>query len=183
MALVKTKKRRASGKSESSCIGTVGTAVSDDAMERLAKLMADAPTLKKLHGTEWEIHALKPGTQWLIAEEACKVVKKEGLAAGDVLKEFSLNLPSICRALTLALLNDKRKIYGEEYTQVYDTLMWGEYRMEEWSVLLMEIISMLDVDFFFASTAVIETIRQRTLGRKETMRELKQLQQGLHGAR
>lgn len=183
MALIKAQKSWKENAHPAPRAGAVGSTISDEAMERLAKLMSDTPTLKKLHGTEWEIRALKPGTQWLIAEEACKVVKKENLAAGDVLKEFAKNLPSVCRALTLALLNDKGKIYGEEYTQVYDTLMWGEYRMEDWSALLMEVVSLLDVDFFFASTAVIETVRQRTLGRKETMRELRQLQQGLHGGK
>ena len=44
--------------------------LSDAAMERLAQIMNDSPTIVKLQGTEWEIRALKPGTQWMIAEEA-----------------------------------------------------------------------------------------------------------------
>ena len=43
--------------------------LSDAAMERLAQIMNDSPTIVKLQGTEWEIRALKPGTQWMIAEK------------------------------------------------------------------------------------------------------------------
>ena len=42
--------------------------LSDDAMARLAQVMNDSQTIVKLQGTEWEIKALKPGTQWLVAE-------------------------------------------------------------------------------------------------------------------
>lgn len=146
---------------------------SDEAMDKLARLMNDSPTLKKLHGTEWEIRSLRPGTQWLIAEEACKVVKGENLAAGDVIKEFATEMPSVCRVLTLALLNDKERIYGDEYARVYDLLMWGEYTIRDWVALLFEVLQLIDVDFFFASTSVIETIRQNTLERKKTMKELR----------
>lgn len=152
---------------------TPQTPVTDDTMARLARLMNDSPTMKKLHGTEWEIHALKPGTQWLIAEEACKIVDRENMAMGDVLKQFALNLPSVCRTLTLALLNDKQRIGSDEYRDVYDLLMWGEYDMKDWAVLLAEILNLVDVDFFFASTNVVKTLRQNTLGRKTTMEEQK----------
>ena len=67
--------------------------LSDAAMERLAQIMNDSPTIVKLQGTEWEIRALKPGTQWMIAEEACKIVKGENLSMGDVIKEFAINIP------------------------------------------------------------------------------------------
>lgn len=152
---------------------TPQTPVTDDAMARLAQLMNDSPTMMKLHGTEWEIHALKPGTQWLIAEETCKIVDRENMAMGDVLKQFAVNLPSVCRTLTLALLNDKRRINSDEYQQVYETLMWGEYDMKDWAVLLAEILNLVDVDFFFASTNVVKTLRRNTLDRKITTEEQK----------
>lgn len=152
---------------------TPKTPVTDDAMARLAQLMNDSPTMMKLHGTEWEIHALKPGTQWLIAEEACKIVAQENMAMGDVLKQFAVNLPSVCRVLTLALLNDKGRIHSDEYKQVYETLMWGEYEMKDWAVLLAEILNLVDVDFFFASTSVVKTLRRNTLDRKTTTEEQK----------
>ena len=37
--------------------------LSDAAMERLAQIMNDSPTIVKLQGTEWKIKALKPGAQ------------------------------------------------------------------------------------------------------------------------
>lgn len=175
MAVYRAKKSKQTvekEKKENSVI-TPKTPVSDNSMARLARLMNDSPTMMKLHGTEWEIHALKPGTQWLIAEEACKIVDMENMAMGDVLKQFAVNLPSVCRTLTLALLNDKQRIHGEEYKEVYELLMWGEYDMKDWAVLLAEILNLVDVDFFFASTNVVKTLRRNTLDRKMTMEEQK----------
>lgn len=151
---------------------TPTSSLSDEAMEKLAQIMNDSPTIVKLNNTEWRIHALKPGTQWLIAEEACKIVKKEKMSMGDVIKEFSLNLPSVARVITLALLNDKEAIYGEDYQKIYDQLLWGDYEVKDWATLLVEILNLIDVDFFFASTNVIQTIRTQALGRKKQAAEL-----------
>ena len=148
---------------------TPSTPISDEAMEALARLMNDSPTVKKLHGTEWEIHALKPGAQWLIAEEAQKIVKKEKMSMGDVIKEMAANIPSVARILTIALLNDKAKINGEEYDKVYDTLLWGEYTQRDWAELLFEVMKLIDVDFFLANTNAVQTLRETTLGRKMTV--------------
>lgn len=146
--------------------------LSDKAMERLAQIMNDSPTIVKLQGTQWEIHALKPGTQWLIAEEACKLIKKEKLSMGDVIKEFALSLPSVARVITLALLNDKERIKSDEYQRIYDQLLWGDCDIKDWATLLIEILNLLDVDFFFASTNVIQTVRNQTLTRKRQAAEL-----------
>lgn len=175
MAVYRAKKSKQTiekEKKENSVV-TPKTPVSDNSMARLARLMNDSPTMMKLHGTEWEIHALKPGTQWLIAEEACKIVDRENMAMGDVLKQFAVNLPSVCRTLTLALLNDKQRIHSEEYKEVYELLMWGEYNIRDWAVLLMEILNLINVDFFFASTNVVKTLRRNALDRKMTMEEQK----------
>ena len=51
--------------------------VSEESMRRLSQIMNDSPTLYKLGNTEWRITALKPATQWLIAEEACKVITND----------------------------------------------------------------------------------------------------------
>lgn len=158
-------KRQAQGITEPS------SPLSDEAIEKLARLMNDSPTVVKLKGTEWSVHALKPGTQWLIAEEACKIAKGENLSMGDVIKEFARNLPSVARVITLALLNDKERIGSEEYQKVYDQLLWGDYDIKDWATLLVEILNLLDVDFFFASTSAIETVRQQTLARKKQARE------------
>lgn len=145
--------------------------LSDEAIERLARLMNDSPTIVKLKDTQWQIRALKPGTQWLIAEEACKLVKGEKMSMGDVIKEFATNLGSVARVITLALLNNKSRIESDEYNQVYDQLMWGDYDIKDWATLLVEILNLLDVDFFFASTNVIATVRQQVLTRKKQAQE------------
>lgn len=146
--------------------------LSDEAMARLAKLMSNSPSLLALGGTEWEIRALKPGTQWQIAEEACKMIKKEKMSMGDVIKEFASNLPSVARVITLALLNDKERIYSDEYQTVFDLLMWGNLNMDNWITLIVEILNLLDVDFFFASTNAVQTFRNQALGRKTQAAEL-----------
>ena len=50
--------------------------VSDEAQNRLAEILADAPTMEKLAGTEWEMRPLRMGTQYLIVQEVCKVNKE-----------------------------------------------------------------------------------------------------------
>ena len=147
--------------------------ISDESMARLAQLMNDTPTIVKLYGTEWQITSLKAGTQWLIAEEACKVVEKENMSMGDVIKQFAVNMPSVCRVLTLALLNDKEKIYGKQYDEVYEMLMWGDFKIKDWAMFLSEILNLIDVDFFFASINAVKTLRQNTLDRKTTREEQK----------
>ena len=152
---------------------TPQTPISDETMARLAQLMNDTPTIVKLYGTEWQITSLKAGTQWLIAEEACKVVEKENMSMGDVIKQFAVNMPSVCRVLTLALLNDKEKIYGKQYDEVYEMLMWGDFKIKDWAMFLSEILNLIDVDFFFASINAVKTLRQNTLDRKTTREEQK----------
>lgn len=154
--------------------------VSLDSMERLAKVMNDSPTLVKLAGTEFAITALKPGTQWLIAEESCKIQKAEKGNMIDIIKQYSISLPSVVRVITLAILNDrdrifsdyKRKIYSEEFEAVYETIMWSESQ-EYWIGLLVEIMDLLSLDFFFQTTQSIATIRQMALGVKKMKGEQK----------
>lgn len=144
-----------------------------EAMERLAEIMNNSSRKVRLGGTEWEIKALKPGTQWLIAEESVKIQKSESSNFSDVIKQFAINIPSVVRVITLALLNDKDKIYDkDEYQSVYDTVMW-ETQQEEWIPLLVEIMNMLSLDCFFDSTNAIAILREMALGRKKTMKEQK----------
>ena len=149
-------------------------------MEKLAKVMNDTPTVVKMSKTEFPITALKPGTQWLIAEESCKILKAEKGNFADVIKQFSVNIPSVVRVITLAILNDKDRIfsnyknreYSEEYTSIYETIMW-ETKQENWIGLVVEIINMLSMDYFFQVTNAIAIIREMALGRKMTMEEQK----------
>lgn len=154
--------------------------VSIDSMERLAKVMNDTPTIVKMNNTEFAITALKPGTQWLIAEESCKIMKAEQGNFKDVIKQFAINVPSVVHVITLAILNDKNRIfkdytrreYSEEYHAIYDTIMW-ETSPDNWLSLLVEIMNMLSMDYFFQSTNAIAMIRDAALGRKMKMEELK----------
>lgn len=145
--------------------------VSDDAMERLAQVMCDSPSLVKLANAGWEVRALKPAVQWRIAKIACEIHKVESATYGDVLKGFAVNLPAVCEVITLALLNDKKRI-DEEYDTVYDMLMW-ESNPSEWANVLLEILNLQDIGFFLQITQVTEIFRQSTLQRKRTMEELK----------
>lgn len=149
-------------------------------MERLAKVMNDTPTIVKMSNTEFAITALKPGTQWLIAEESCKIMKAEQGNFKDVIKQFAVNIPSVVHVITLAILNNKNRIfedyksrkYSEEYQSVYDTIMW-ETSPDNWLSLLVEIMNMLSMDYFFQSTNAVAMIREAALGRKMKMEELK----------
>lgn len=151
-----------------------------ESMERLAKVMNDSPTLIKLGKTEFSITALKPGTQWLIAEESCSILKAEKGNMTDVIKQFSLNIPSVVKILTLAILNDKDKIFedvknkkfSDEYHSVYDTIMW-ETNPDNWMSLLVEVMNMLSLEYFFQTTNAIAMIREMALGRKMKMEERK----------
>ena len=154
--------------------------ISVDAMQRLAEIMNDTPTVMKMGKTEFAITALKPGTQWLIAEESCKIMKAEQGNFKDVIKQFSVNIPSVVHVITLAILNDKNRIfddyksrkYSEEYQSVYETIMW-ETNPDNWLSLLVEIMNMLSMDYFFQSTNAVAMIREAALGRKMKMEELK----------
>lgn len=149
-------------------------------MERLAKVMNDSPTVAKMGKTEFKITALKPGTQWLIAEESCKILKAEKGNMNDVIRQFSVNIPSVVKVITLAILNDKDRIFkdsrkkefSDEFHSMYETIMW-ETNQESWLSLLVEIMNMLSMEYFFQSTNAIAMIREMALGRKTKMEEQK----------
>lgn len=154
---------------------------SDEAMEKLVRVMTDAPTIVKLADIGWPVTALKPAVQWEIAKAACDVRRKENATYGDVLMGLSANLPNIVRIVTLALLNDKKRI-EEEYDRVYDTLMW-ESNPSEWATLLYEVLQLIDVGFFFQITDVVETFRQIVLQKKTMMSEQLSSYREQHGAK
>ena len=142
---------------------------SDEAIEKLARVMTDAPSIVKLAGIGWNITALKPAVQWEIAKLACDIKREEKASFGDVLRGLSTNLPAIIRIVTLALLNDKKRI-EEEYDRVYDTLMW-ESNPSEWANLLYEVLQLIDVGFFFQITDAVEMFRQLVLQKRTMMDE------------
>ena len=162
----------------------------EDAMERLAQVMNDSPTLVKLGEAGFSITALKPATQWLIAEEAIKIQKAEKANFADVIKQFATSYQSVITVLTLAILNDRDRIYknprtkefSDEYFTVRDTIEW-ETNPKYWMNLLVEVINLLSLDFFFNVTDSIMVLKEMALKRKMTMKELKSSQVVQNGVR
>ena len=142
--------------------------------ERLAEILNDSPRLVSLNGTEWEIRALRMGTQYLIAQEVIKINMTENASFGDVVNQFAINIPSVLKILTLALLNDKNKIFkgGDEksgfselYDATYNTLEW-ECNVSEFGHILLETLQLLDTSFFMESCRIVEMFRVATTARK-----------------
>lgn len=155
--------------------------VSLDSQERLAEILSDSPRLVSLNGTEWEIRALRMGTQYLIAQEVIKINKVENANFGDVVKQFAVNIPSVLKILTFALLNDKNKIfkdgnekegYSELYEDTYNTLSW-ECNVSEFGNILLETLQLLDTSFFMESCRIVEMFRVATTARRTTTKEQK----------
>ena len=156
--------------------------VSLDSQARLAEILNDSPRLVSLAGTEWEVRTLRQKVQWLIAEEVIKINKLEESAGySDIIKQFAYNMPSVVKVITLALLNDRYKIfengvesngYSELYKATYDTVSW-DGKTEEYGQLLVEILQLLDISFFMESHRILELFRASTMARKTTMVERK----------
>ena len=155
--------------------------VSLEAQERLAEILTDSPRLVSLNGTEWEIKALRMGTQYLIAQEVIKINKVENATYGDVVKQFAINMPSVLKVLTLALLNDKNKIFkdgnenegfSELYEATYNTLAW-ECEVSEFGNILLETLQLLDTSFFMEATHIVEMFKVATTARRTTTKEQK----------
>lgn len=155
--------------------------VSLESQERLAEIMNDSPRLVSLNGTEWEIKALRMGTQWLISKKCIEVAKAENATFGDIIKQFTTNIPSVVEVLVLALLNDKKKIYkdGDEgngfsdlYYATYNTLMW-DCKVEQFGDIFLSVLQMLDVSFFMESCRILEIFRESTMARKNQSLEQK----------
>lgn len=136
---------------------------------RLAEILNDTPRTIKLGDREFKIKALRPGVQWLLAEEACKIAKN-GESFMDLIKQFAVNAPAIAKCICLAILNDKDKINGKEYQDLYDFIAW-ETDPSEWIGVLVEVLQMLDISFFFTSLSVVDNFRQ-TMKKKTDIRSL-----------
>lgn len=159
----------------------VASEVSLESQERLAEILNDSPRLVSLNGTEWEIRALRMGTQYLIAQEVIKINKVENANFGDIVKQFAVNIPSVLKILTFALLNDKNKIFkdgnenegfSELYEATYNTLAW-ECEVSEFGNILLETLQLLDVSFFTQATHIVEMFKTATTARRTTTKEQK----------
>lgn len=135
-----------------------------DAMMRLAEVMNDTEQTIRLGDREFKVKALRMGTQWLVAQEACKIAKA-GESFTDVIKQFATNMPAVARVLCLIVLNDKDKINGKEYDDLYDYIMW-EVPKNEWIEVLVKCMQMLDLQFFFLLTGAIDNFRTLTMTKR-----------------
>lgn len=151
-----------------------------ESQARLAEILNDSPRIIALNGTEWEIRALRMGTQWLIAQKCIEIAKADSSSFGDVIKQFSVNIPAVLDVVTLMLLNDKNKIFknGNEssgYSDLYyatrNTLEW-ECDVTQFGNILFEALSMLSVDFFYNALTVLDTYRANVTERKRMMTKI-----------
>lgn len=137
-----------------------------DAQLRLAEIMNDTPREITLGGRTFSIKALRPGTQYLIAQEAAKIAKASE-SFSDLVRQFAENIPSIIRCLTLAILNDKKKIYdAKQYKSLSDFIEW-ETNPNQWLSVLVEVMQMLDMNAFFLLTSQVDLFREITLTKKK----------------
>ena len=150
--------------------------VSDESQNRLAEILADAPSIEKFAGTEWEMRPLRFGTQYLIVNEVCKINKEESATYGDVLKCLLVQIPVTCRVLTLALLNDKNKIYqngdanqgfSRLFKRTYDTILWEADR-NDLAKIMLDCLQMVDVSFFTEALGMLQIFRAQVTEKKRT---------------
>ena len=145
-----------------------------ESQERLAEILNDSPRLISLNGTEWEIRSLRVGTQWLICKKCIEVAKVENANFGDIVKQFAVNIPAVVEVLTLALLNDKKRIfdsgvesngYSNEFKATFDTLMW-DCKTETFGQIFLETLQLIDISFFMESHRMLHIFREMTMTRK-----------------
>lgn len=144
-----------------------------EAQERLVEILTDSPRIVSLNGSEWAIKALRMGTQYLIAKKVIEIKRAEDNTFGDIIHQFAVNIPAVIEVITLALLNDKNKIFkdgvdGGEYSELYEatyqTLMW-ECKVEDFGNLLLEILQLIDTNFFMESCRILEMFKMSTTAR------------------
>ena len=153
--------------------------VSEEAQDRLAAILADAPSVEKFGGTEWEMRPLRYGTQYLIVEEVCKMNKAESATYGDVLKCMLTYIPSTCKVLTLALLNDKGLIYqngdvnqgfSKLFNKTYNTILWDADK-NDLAKIMLDCMAMLDVNFFMGALDMLQIFRAIVTEKKRTRKK------------
>lgn len=159
--------------------------VSDEAQNRLADILADAPSIVKFVGTEWEVRPLRMGTQYLIAHEICQLHRMEHDKYDDALLGLEASIPSIAKMITLVLLNDKNKIFqnGDHnqgfsrlFKRTYDTVLWNAER-NEMGDLFKECILLLDVSFFMEALVIFQSLQQEITRKKRTRTKIRKVEQ------
>lgn len=152
-----------------------------ESQERLVEILNDSPRLASLNGTEYEIRALRMGTQYLIAQEVIKINKADSATYGDIVKQFSVNIPSVVKVITLCILNDKNRIYkdgleyngfSDEFNALYETIMW-EGNLNEYGNILLECLQMLDISTFMTALDILSVFKASVTKKREMMKGLK----------
>lgn len=153
--------------------------VSLEAQEKLVEILNDSPHFVALNDTEYEVRALRMGTQYLIAQEVIKINKVENANFGDIVKQFAVNIPSVVKVIVLCLLNDKNRIYkdgiehkgmSDEYNALYETIMW-EGNINDYGNLLLECLQMLDISVFMQALDILSVFKSSVTMKREMMKE------------
>jgi hypothetical protein len=87
---------------------------------KFAEMMNNTPKSIQLGDKVYQITALKPGTQWLIAEESCKIAKAEQTFT-DLIKQYAVNKPSVARCTIFsvnATMNCTKKFFGKRTVKI-----------------------------------------------------------------
>ena len=117
----------------------------------------------------------------MFSDDVKSIAKVENANFGDIVKQFAINMPAILEVLTLALLNDRHKIfkdgnerngYSDLYYATFDTLKW-ECNVETFGNIFLEVLQMIDVSFFWESCRILEIFRESTMARKNQNLEQK----------
>ena len=152
-----------------------------EAQERLIEILNDSPHLVSLNGTQYEVRALRMGTQYLIAQEVVNINKIEQANYGDVVKQFSQDIPALVRVIVFCILNDKKRIYkngleyngySDEFNALYDTIMW-EGNIAEYGYLLLECLQLLDVSVFFQALDILSVFKSNVTMKRAKTKEQK----------
>lgn len=181
MAIKKVKSEKKAELAESKAKAREVKDAGIDEQLRLAQILNDSPSLVSLNGTQWEVRALKMGTQYLIAERVLEITKAEEGSFGDILRHFAKSVPAVLDVITFCLLNDKKKIYkdGDEsngfsdmFYATRDTLEW-ECDYTQFGMILLETLEKLDISFFMQSLGMLDIFRQRVTKKKRNQTETK----------
>ena len=157
-----------------------------EAQEKLARVMNNTPVSFESKIGKLKLTALKPAVQWLIAEKSVDIQKSEDGNMADMIRHFAKCVPAVVEIITLAVLNDKDKIfenyeerkYSDEYRAMYDKIMW-ETDQSEWLGILLQIFELLSYDFFFNTTNLLTILREKTLKKKMTSQEMRKKLQSM----
>lgn len=150
--------------------------VSEEAQNRLAAILADAPSIEKLGGTEWEMRPLRFGTQYLICDEVRKIREVDEANYENSVLFLANSVPVMCRCITFALLNDKDRIYqngdpnqgfSKLFNKTYNTVLWNTEKADLIKILT-DCLMMIDVSFFMEALGMLQIFRASVTEKKRT---------------